>query len=248
MVGVQRAVLDERLAAIVGDVNLHAEDVDAGVVVRIDADLAEVHRPRIGVRHLAPRLAGIIGSIDAAFLLVLDAGVDDVRVGAIDVHADAAERTGRHALRQLGPRAAGIARLPHRAAGAAAVEAPGGAAPLIGRGVEHLVVRGIHHQLGGAGVVVDEVDARPGQAAVGRLVDAALAAASPQAAERRDVDHVVIDRIDDDPRDVLRRAEAHVLPGLAAVDRLVEAVAPRAALAVVVLAAADPHRVGVVRD
>ena len=41
--------------------------------------------------------------------------------------------------------------------------------------------------------------------------------------------------------------EAHVLPGLAAVGRLVDAVAPRAALAVVVLAAADPDGVGVVR-
>ena len=208
----QRAVLDPGLAAVVGNVNLHAEHVDAQVVVRIDADLAEVHRPRIGVRHLAPRLAGVVRSIGAAFLLVLDARVDDVRVRAVDVHADAAERAGRHALRQLGPGPAGIARLPHRAAQAAAVEAPRGAAALISRGIEHLVVRGIHHQLGRAGVLVHEMNARPGQAAVGGLVDAAFAAAAPQAAERRHVDHVVIDRIDDDAGDVLRRAEAHVFP------------------------------------
>ena len=41
--------------------------------------------------------------------------------------------------------------------------------------------------------------------------------------------------------------EPHVLPRLAAVGGLVDAVAPRAALAVVVLAAADPHGVGVIR-
>ena len=148
---------------------------------------------------------------------------------------------------ELRPGAAGVRSTSTCAAGAAAVEAPRRAAPLIGRGIEHLVVRRIHHQFGGAGVLVDDsrsrVQVSPPSVV---LIDAAIAAAAPQAAERRHVDDVVIDRVDDDAGDVPRVAQAHVPPRLAAVGGLVDAIAPRAALAVVVLAAADPHRVGVV--
>ena len=42
----------------------------------------------------------------------------------------------------------------------------------------------------------------PGQPAVGRLVDAALAARRPEVAERRDIDDVEVDGIDDDARDL----------------------------------------------
>ena len=59
------------------------------------------------------------------------------------------------------------------------------------------------HQLGRAGVVVDVEDAAPGDAAVGGLVDAALAAGRSTVAQRRDVDDVEVHRVDDDPRDLL---------------------------------------------
>ena len=91
MVRMQRAVLDEGLAAVIRDVDLDAADVDAQVVGRVDADLAEVHRPRIDVGHLPPRHPGIVGAIGAAFGLVLDARVEDVGILAVDVHPDAAE-------------------------------------------------------------------------------------------------------------------------------------------------------------
>ena len=51
----------------------------------------------------------------------------------------------------------------------------------------------------------------------------------------------------DDARDHLRGAQPHELEGAPAVSGLVDAVAPRGALAVVVLAATHPHGIGVVR-
>ena len=127
-----------------------------------------------------------------------------------------------------------------RAARPAAVHPPLRAAPLIGRGVERLAVRGIHHQLGRAGVVIDVQHALPVLPAVGGLVDAAFAASRPQVAQRRHVDDVEVHRVDDDAGDLLAVAQAHVLPRAAAIRGLVDAVAPRAALPVVVLARCRP--------
>src|SRR5690606_31571653 len=203
--------------AIVRDVNLDAEHVDATVVGGIDADLAEVHRARVDVRHLAPRHPRVVRAVGAALGFVLDTGVQDVRVGAVDVHADAAERAFGDALGQLGPRAAGVAGLVHRAAGAAAVEAPGRAPALVGGRVDYLVVGRVHDELGRAGVLVHEEDVNPGEAAVGRLEHAAFLARAPETAERRHVDGVVVDRVHDDAGNVPALAEAHVRPGLAAV-------------------------------
>ena len=55
--------------------------------------------------------------------------------------------------------------------------------------------------VGEAGVVVDELGVRPGLAAVGRLVEAALRVRSEQVPDRRDVDDVRVLRVDDDARD-----------------------------------------------
>src|SRR6185295_765609 len=52
-------------------------------------------------------------------------------------------------------------------------------------------------------------------------------------------------RVDDDAIDVARGRQPHLRPGLAAVDRLVDAVAPRRALPVVRLAGADPDEIGI---
>ena len=58
---------------------------------------------------------------------------------------------------------------------------------------------------------------------------------------RRDVNDIWILRVDDDSSDVLGLLQAHVLPSLACIDGLVNAVAPRGALAVIGLAASDPN-------
>src|SRR5207244_4737274 len=82
-------------------------------------------------------------------------------------------------------------------------------------------------------------------AAVGGLEQAALLVRPPDVAQGGDVDGLGILGVDDDLADVLRVAQAHVLPGLAAVGRFVDAVAPGDAIAGVGLAGADPDDVGV---
>ena len=104
----QRAVVAERLAAVVGDVQVDAVHVDPLRLVGIDADLAEVHRPRIEAVDLGPALALVLGAEDTA-LAMLDDGVDDVRVLAIDVEADAAGVAGSgRPVGELAPGAAGV--------------------------------------------------------------------------------------------------------------------------------------------
>src|SRR5262249_17074463 len=70
-------------------------------------------------------------------------------------------------------------------------------------------------------------DERPGLAAVGGLVEAAVGAVRPELARHAGVDDVAVLRMDENPHDALGLLEAHVGPGLAAVGGLVDAVADR---------------------
>ena len=62
------AVVLERLAAVGRAVEADAEDVNVLVVAGIDADLAEVHRPRIDAVDARPRFAAVGRFVDAAVL------------------------------------------------------------------------------------------------------------------------------------------------------------------------------------
>ena len=107
---------------------------------------------------------------------------------------------------------------------------------------------GVEHDVADAGVRADRQHRVPRLAAVGRLVEAALAAGRPQRALRGDVDDVRVARIDRRScRCARTSSRPTLLPGLAGVGRLVDAVAEvRAALAGV-LAGADPDDVRVLR-
>src|SRR5262249_52794079 len=118
--------------------------------------------------------------------------------------------------------------------------APGGAAALISCGIERLVIRRIHYQLGRPRVFIGRQDATPGQATISGFVNATLAARAPEACQRGDVDDIVVYRVNNDARDVFGSVQSHILPGLAAISRFINAVAPRRALPIVVLTAADP--------
>ena len=165
------------------------------------------------------------------------------------VQADAADdRVGRQAAAgDARPGLAGVVGAPDAAAGSAAVEAPRLPPALIGRGEERVRVRGVHHEIDEARVVVDELGVRPGLAAVGRLVDAALRVRPEEVAGRGDVDDVGILRVHDHLGDRLRFFQPHVLELASAVGRLVDAGAERRALTVVRFARADIDDVGVRR-
>ena len=93
-VDIAEAGLHEGAAAILGHVDVDAAEPDLLVVVGVDADLAEVGGPRIGVAHAGPGGALVFGAVDAAERGVLEFGVDDVGVLAIDVERAAADVAG----------------------------------------------------------------------------------------------------------------------------------------------------------
>src|SRR5262249_5678598 len=149
---------------------------------------------------------------------VLDESVDDAGILAVDGDADAADVAGGgQALAELGPVGAAVDGLVEAAGGTAAVIAERGAAALVGRRIQRVGAVAVEGDIDHAGVLVDEEDVRPGFAAVGGFVDAALFVGSPEMAEGGDVGGVGIGGMDGDAADVVGIAESQVGPGLAAV-------------------------------
>ncbi len=242
-----------RPAAVLRAEQRVAVDDDPPVVVRIDPDLIErVPRLRTHVVgrgvHLPPRPAAVVGSVDLAadrprlrilaactialrLLLrrrtggeVLGHRVEDFGVLLVDVEADSALLRGQTG-RQLLPGPPAVGRLENAAALSALQEFPRPSLHVVHRRVERVGALAVEHEVDGAGPIVEVEDLLPGLSAVGRLEHAALLVGRPEAAHRRDVDDVGVGGMDDDAADVLRLAQPHVLPGLARVDRLVDAVA-----------------------
>ncbi len=233
------AIRHEFLAAVLGVEHLRTEFPNTQIIIGIDANLA----------HLLPRLAFVFAA-ECSALFVLDNRVNDVRVLAVNIQADAPSVAAilvRQALRQFFPRRAAIGRFVYAAARPATVETEGCAAALIRRGVQNVRALRVHGDIAHASVVIYLQDLRPSLSAVRRLVDAALRIRPPQMALCRHVHHVGISRMNHNASDVMGRAQPHVLPGLSAVQRLVRAVAPRRTLPVVRLARSDPHDRGVGR-
>ena len=120
-------------------------------------------------------------------------------------------------------------------------------AALVGGRIHDVGIARIEVHFGHAGVGRSLEGLLPGRAAIARDVEAAFAARGPQRSLRGHPDHVRVARIDHDHRDVLGGLQAHVGPGGAAIERLVDAVAVGNAALGVVLAAADPDHQRVVR-
>ncbi len=221
-----RAHLPPGLSAIVGPIDLFADHAFARLAV------SQFLEPG-GVRH--PRLVA-----------VFDVGVEDQRILRVDVEADAAEHPAGEALGEFRPGLAGVDRLVDGAAGAGQVEGPRLPLLVVGGGVEDLRVPGIDDQVRRADrpfTVLHVERLGPCLAAVGRLEDAPLGVPGVEVTEGGDVHRVGELRIDDDAADVVRVLQPHVRPGLAAVGRLVDTVAPVGAARGGRLAGADPHDV-----
>ncbi len=206
---------------------------------------------RLAVRraHALEIRARVIRSEEPGFARQsVDQRVHARRLGfRIDAERDTADVARRQALGELRPRPAAVRRLEESAFRSAADHLADGAPALPHRRVEHVGVVRIDHDLVGARVRAHGQHGLPRPAAVRRLVDAAVAAGGPQRSLHRDVDDVGVARIDLDVADVLGRLEADARERLAAVGRLVEAVAIRRAARVRVLAGAEPDDVRVLR-
>ena len=133
---------------------------------------------------------------------MFDARVDYARVAAEDVDADATHGPVGEAFGEVSPRPSGISGFPEAAVRPTAIHAPARAPTLIGGRVQRLVIGRIHHECCAARIGSGVEDACPRHTAIGTLVDAALTARLPQIAEGCDVYDIVIDRVNDDARDL----------------------------------------------
>src|SRR5438552_17601033 len=112
--------------------------------------------------------------------------------------------------------------------------------PLIRGRVNRVRIAWINRDVGDAGVLANLQNRFPSLAAIGSLVESPISSRPPQRSLRGHVDSIRVLRIDRDAPDVLRRSEADVLPGFAAIVRPIDAIAVRDAALAVVLAGADP--------
>ena len=251
------AVAPEGAPAVVRHHQRAPEHVDAVHVGRVDAHVRVVHRARVGVRHLLPRVPAVERTEEPAPRrpsapsealarcprLGLDQRVHDVPVPAEDIHPDASLVAIGESLGQFRPGVAPVQGAVEPAPRSAPVEAPPGAPPLVHPREDGVGVARVHRHVDGAGVLIDIEDPLPALAPVLRPEDPALLVGPPQIADRRDVHDIRIARMDEDAPDVLAPLEPHVPPGLPAVDRLVDAVPPARRLPVLRLPGADPDQV-----
>ncbi len=209
----------------------------------------------VGVDHV-PRRAAVVRAPEHPLVVLerlvlavrvgLDERVHAVRVGGAHGQADLPHRAAREAVPlQAHPGVAAVRGLPEAAARATALAPPRPDAHLPRGREEDARIGGVHGEVDGAGVLVDEEDALPRLPAVPRPVDAALLLGSVQVAERRHEHHVRVTRVDDDAPDPPDLLEPHVSPRLAAVRRAVDPVADRDVRADERLPGSGPEDVGV---
>ena len=201
--------------------HLHLDAAHVETVRRswIDANLAEVHRPRIDDAHPAPRLATVVRAIEAGDGVgrsaraaasaatsaagPFDGREDDVGAPAIHVQCDSSERSCRKAARLLRPGFSAIDGLPDATSGTAAVHAAGGAPPLVHRREQDSRVRLRAHQVVRPGVLITLEYTLPTSATVRRLVDPPIPSGPEQRPRGRNENHVVVAGIEHDAVDVL---------------------------------------------
>jgi hypothetical protein len=251
MVGVDAVPSGERrkrLAAVVRFARVRVQRDDVVRVGRIADHLAVVPCGAVLIVLQAPGGSAVVAAIQPVRRrLGMHHRVQHARPRFANAQADPADVAGRKSAVELRPRMTSVRRLVDPTFGPGRQESVLPALTLLRRRIEHVGVGRVHRQVAETGVPADLLRIRPRLSAVGRLVEATLAAGGPEWPERGDVDDVRIARVDDDPADVLRPWKHRRRPGLSAVGRLVDARAPRRAPHVVRLAGAHPHDIGVRR-
>src|SRR5690348_4861128 len=125
------------------------------------------------------------------------------------------------------PAVTAVVRHVHAAPETAGMQIPAVNVELPGAGEERPRIARVHREIGAARAVVHREHLLPRRAAVGGVVDAALALWTKRLSDGAHVHRIRIARIDDDSRDVSRGLEPGVLPRPARVSGLVNAVAER---------------------
>ena len=189
-----------------------------------------------------PALAAVVGGPQLAALGLAAAPVHPVHPGpglpvaGLDEREDPPRVRLAHAERDLpdiglrqpvsfeaGPSVPAVAGHMEPASRPAAHPAPGAESELPHPGEQDPGVVRVHHQVGGAGLLVHEQHPLPAFPAVGGPVDAALRLRGVGVAERSRIDDVGVRGVDEDPGDPGGRPEAHVGPAFPGVGGLEDA-------------------------
>ncbi len=191
--------LPERAPAVVRDLRLHRRHVDAIGGLRIGMDVLVIHRLRLHVAAPLPRFARVVRGVERDRVVRgLDLRVDQSLLRRRERRHDAAEIAAGHPGANPPPRGAAVGGLVQTAFRPAVNQRPRVPAPLVRRGEQHVGIERIHDHVADAGVLADVEDLVPRRAAVGGLVEAAIAAGAPQRPVGRDENDLRIARIDHD--------------------------------------------------
>ena len=240
------AQIVQRLAAIVGNLQKHPHHVDAVDILGVGDDVRVILSLVVVFAAPLPGGAEIGGAEDAALLVDgFDAGVDHIGIRWRHREANAPQIFAGQAGFHLVPGGPCVGGFVNGALRTAVDQRPHMPAALIRGRQQDVGIARVHRHVGHAGVLANRQHGFPGLAAIGGLIQSAVAARPPQWPLRGDVDSVGIPWIDGDARDVLGLLQAHVLPRFAAVVGPVHAIAIGHAALAVVLARADPHHVGI---
>src|ERR1019366_6872497 len=239
------------LTAVFGDEHVDIHAIDAVVLRGVGEDFAIV----FGVLDFEgsaarPVGAGVVGPVEAAHLFDLgshDEGVHHVRLLPRTGQRDAAHVHGGQAVFELGPVRAAVGGLEDAGLRATGHHHAGIAAALVSGRVDHVGIARIDIDIGDAGVFGDLEQGLPRLAAIGGLVQAAVAAGRKKRPLSGHPHDVGVALVDEDFGDVLGVFEPHVLPGAAGVGALVDAVAIADGALGFVLTSAQPDGIGVVR-
>ena len=252
MIGVGFVPTDERRerpAAVGRDVDDRVQVVEALAVVRVDAQVTEVERPRrdavVPVDRGEPEAA--VGALQQRVLGRLQQAVDDLRIARGDLEARTAEfAVGDAVVRfEARPGVAAVERAMEARALPAAVEVERRAPVLPHAGEDLVGVARVEADVAATGLVVDEQDLLPRRTAVRRAVEAAFVVLAPRRAECSDEGDVRVGRVQHDAVHVLGLVEPEFLPRAAAVLGAIDAAADAGRVARVAFAAADPDDVRV---
>src|ERR1039457_719022 len=214
--GAQRSL---RATAVVRHHDVDAHDVDPVGIGGAHLHLGVILALLVVAVALLPSDSVISRAVEAsAALRPFHLRIDDAGIRWRVVHADAAQLARGEAAANLGPRLADVDGAPQRALGPAVNDPEIAALALVRGGQQDVGIARVHDHIGHAGVIAHFDEAgRPGLAAIGGLVEAALAAAFPEWTGGGHVDHVGVAWVDGDAGDMFTLAQAHVAPGAAGV-------------------------------
>src|SRR5882762_3838348 len=230
MVAVRRIQPFERFAAVHRAEQPRICDVNGIYIFRISPNMGEIPgalAEAVVVGDERPVLAAVIGPIEPAFFR-FDERVDDIRIGAGNGNADAAQRALGDAIAfDALPSGTVVIRTEEPILGAAAIERPGSAVALPHGRKEDVRIARIENEVNAAGVVVEIENFFPVLAAVAGAKDAAFGVRAVGMAQGGDECDIRIRGMNDDFADVPGVLQTDVGPSLPGVIRTIDAVAER---------------------